>query len=293
MKTKPLNETAVQVTTDANKTRALQLDTKEIATAEQARAIAEVQAQVILAKQFPRQMDTVHKAVVSLCNIPALAEKACYAYPRGKNEDGTPNIVEGPSIRLVEAIAQAMGNMLNGFKIAEENTREGYSRVVTYSWDMETGMRWESEFKVALKRKALGKYYVLTDPRDMYELTANQASRRLRACILRNIPVWLQEEAVATAKKTLAKDSGNVATRMQRAVKLFKSFGVTEEMLSEYIGAPVADFTPEHVTGLINVYNTLKDNAAKVSDFFNVPYSAEQETTESTLNEELDTGAGV
>ena len=84
---------------------------------EASRAMAQVQAQVMIAKQFPRNQVQALAGIIEACKRPQLAESAIYSYPRGGKR------VEGPSIRLAEAIAQGWGNI--DFGVVELERRQG------------------------------------------------------------------------------------------------------------------------------------------------------------------------
>src|SRR5262249_53212112 len=88
----------------ANKEETALMQTNE------ARAVAEVQAAYVIAKKFPRDENQAYMKIINACKRPFLAEQAMYAYPKG----GT--LVNGPSIRLAEVMAQAWGNMEFGIK---------------------------------------------------------------------------------------------------------------------------------------------------------------------------------
>src|ERR1700722_13195497 len=77
---------------------------------EESRAISEVQAALVIAKRFPRDVNQAYSNIMSACERPLLAEKARYAYPKGGQN------VTGASIRLMESIAQAWGNVDFGYK---------------------------------------------------------------------------------------------------------------------------------------------------------------------------------
>ena len=69
---------------------------------EQGRAIQEVQAAVLMARRFPRDVDVSRNRILTACQRKALAESAMYEYPRGGIK------VTGPSIRLAE-VAPGVG----------------------------------------------------------------------------------------------------------------------------------------------------------------------------------------
>ena len=66
-------------------------------------AVTSVLASIWIAKQFPRDLAEVTARMNQACSRLTLAQSATYAFPRG----GT--TVEGPSIRLAEALIGAWG----------------------------------------------------------------------------------------------------------------------------------------------------------------------------------------
>ncbi|PWW19485.1 hypothetical protein DFO73_12055 [Cytobacillus oceanisediminis] len=65
---------------------------------------------------------------------------------------------------------------------------------MAYAWDLETNVRQEKVFTVKHSRKAKGSITKLDDPRDIYELVANNGARRLRSYILGIIPGDIVEQ---------------------------------------------------------------------------------------------------
>ena len=140
------------------------------------RQAQEVQAAMVIAKRFPRDEVEAFNRVMQSCKRKSLAESAMYEYPRGGTK------VTGPSIRLAEAIAQNWGNI--DFGITELEQKNGESQVMAYAWDLETNSRQVKIFSVPHIRSTKKGNVPLTDPRDIYEMVANQGARRLRSCIL-------------------------------------------------------------------------------------------------------------
>ena len=70
---------------------------------EQSRAIAQVQAMMIAAKQYPRDEGRARARMQDACGLMSLAERAFYRYPRGGEQ------VEGPSIHLARELARCWG----------------------------------------------------------------------------------------------------------------------------------------------------------------------------------------
>ena len=153
-----------------------------------ARQAQEVQVAMLAAKKFPRDQVVAFNNIIRACQRMKLAESSMYEYPRGGEK------ITGPSIRLAEAIAQNWGNIDFGFMELEQ--RNGVSQVMAYAWDLETNARQTKMFSVPHIRHTRRGDYPLTDPRDIYEMVANQAARRVRACILGIVPGDVVEAAV-------------------------------------------------------------------------------------------------
>ena len=244
------------------------------------REMEEVKGQIFMAKQFPRNVFEAEKRIMDSCKRKSLAEGAVYSFPRG----GT-NVV-GPSIRLAEVLAQNWGNISFGIKELEQHP--GESVAMAYAWDVETNTRQEKIFTVPHKRVTRKGVQTLTDPRDIYELVANNGSRRLRACILGVIPGDIVEAAVNECNKTLQGDNVSpLKDRLARALNSFKDeFKVTQEMIEERFGYDIYQFSEKNFIELVAIFNALKDGLSKPGEVFEFP---ESKKTASNLEEEFKT----
>lgn len=249
---------------------------------EQERAIQEVQASMIVAKRFPRNQITAMERINQACTRPTLAESSMYAYPRGGE------IVTGPSIRLAEALAQNWGNMQ--FGIRELSQANGESTVEAFAWDIETNTRQVKVFQVPHKRYSKKKGLVaLTDPRDIYEIVANQGSRRLRACILGVIPGDVIDSAVRQCEITLENREGAPKEQIKSLVDGFAKFNITQEMIAKRLGHHLDSVIAAEIIQLRKIYVSLRDRMAKPEDFFEVTTQEEKQTSAEveSINEKL------
>lgn len=157
---------------------------------------------------------------------------------------------------------------------------------MAYAWDLETNTRQTKIFTVKHERKARGAITKLDDPRDIYEMVANQGARRLRACILGVIPGDIVDAAVDMCQQTLI--SGHkepLEDRLRNALSLFKKeFGVTKEMIQEYIGNSIDAFTEQDFLKIGRIYTSLRDGMAKKEDYFNIKATG---ATKSKAEEEF------
>lgn len=239
-------------------------DATPAAEAMSTRQAQEVQVAMISAKRFPRDEYEAYNRIMKACSRVTLAEDSMYEYPRGGTK------VTGPSIRLAEALAQAWGNI--DFGIVELDQKHGESSVMAYAWDLETNTRQTKVFQVKHERKARGAINKLDDPRDIYEMVANQGARRVRACILGIIPGDVVDAAVEKCKETLK--NGNktpLADRVRAMIAAFESdFQVKKDALEKYIGRNADAFTENDFIRLKGVYKSLRDGMAKREDYFEV-----------------------
>jgi len=228
---------------------------------EQQRAIQEVQAAMVIAKKFPRNPVEATDRILQACSRPTLAEGALYSYSKGGAD------VTGPSIRLAEALAQAWGNMQFGIRELEQ--RKGESIVEAFAWDVETNTKQVKIFTVPHIRHTSRGQKRLEDPRDIYELVANNGARRLRACILGVIPGDVIEVAQRQCEVTLNTHADTSPESIKRMLDIFNvEFGVTSEQVQAYLGRRADAMLPAQYVQMRKIYASLRDGMSKPGDWF-------------------------
>jgi hypothetical protein len=230
------------------------------ANTDQHRAIAEVQAAMMIARLNPRDPIAAMDRILNACTRPTLADAAVYTYARGGSD------ISGPSIRLAETLAQQWGNFQFGIRELEQ--RNGESTVQAFAWDVETNTRREVTFQVPHLRYTKSGSKRLEDPRDVYEMVANQGARRLRACILAVIPGDVTEAAVAQCETTMKTKADTSPEAMQKMVAAFEGFGVTKEQIEKRIQRRLDAIQPAQVVSLKKVYASLRDGMSVAADWF-------------------------
>jgi hypothetical protein len=234
-----------------------------LAASDQQRAIAEVQAALVIAQSRPRIEVKSRDRLLSACQRQGLASVAIYQYPRG----GTS--VSGPSIRLAEAAARAWGNMTYGFR--ELSRRPGESECEAYAWDLETNTKAVRQFAVRHRRDTKGGGYELKDERDIYELMANHAQRRVRAAILEIIPGDIIEDAMTQCETTLKTSIGGDISKAIAGMKdAFAKFGVPPAAIEKRIGCRLDAVQPAQIIGLRKIYASLLDGFSEPKDWFDL-----------------------
>lgn len=275
------NEVSVTVNPFAPATAQGSSTLPSTATTESSRAVAEVQAALLIARLNPRDQRQAMDRILNACTRPSLASSAIYSYARGGSE------ITGPSIRLAEAVAQQWGNIQ--FGIRELSNHGGKSEVQAFAWDVETNTRREMVFTVPHIRSTRKGSYKLEDPRDVYELVANQGARRLRACILSVVPGDVIEAAVEQCEKTLQITADVTADGIKKMIDSFTEFGVSKKQIEDFCGCHAEAINAAQIVRLKKVYRSLRDGFGVVEDWFKTEPKTEQKAVEKkpSLKERL------
>jgi hypothetical protein len=226
-----------------------------------ARATQEIQAALVVAQRYGRNVIKAKSKIIEACQRKELAEVAEYEYSRGGTK------ITGPTIDLLRAIANRWGNIRYGW--SEVERRDGYSSVRCFAWDLETNGQAERTFSVKHWRDTQGGGYELKDERDIYELLANMAARRVRACLEEVIDADVVDAAIEQVRLTMR--SGEKTPLIDRAVKMlvpFGEFGVTQGMIEARLGNKLDAVSENQLASLRRVYKSLKDGVGKREDYF-------------------------
>jgi hypothetical protein len=155
-------------------------------------------------------------------------------------------------------------------------------------WDIETNTRQVKVFQVPHERHTRNGVKRLTDPRDIYELVANQGARRLRACILGVIPGDVTEAAVNQCDATMRADVDITPDLIRTLLDRFGEYGVTKEHIEARIQRHIESILPAQVVQLRKTYNSLKDGMSQPSDWFDIaPPTPSVDPTVAGLNEQI------
>ena len=228
------------------------------------RAMMQVQGAIVAAKNFPRDEFNARKKILESCKRKKLAEDSQYSFPRGGA------VIGGPSIRLAEVMANSWGNLDYG--IRELSQSAGESLVESFCWDLESNVRALRTFTVKHEKKAYDSIKKLSDPRDIYEHTANQGARRLRACILEIIPCDIVDEAIEQCNETMAGGSNEpIADRAKKMLDIFEPFGITKELIEKRMGHNTSTISETELVAMRKIFLSIRDNMAKPEQYFDIP----------------------
>jgi hypothetical protein len=210
---------------------------------EQSRAVAEVEAAIVVAMRHPRNVTNAIDEMRETCKRKGLAERAFFAYPKGGK------VVSGPSIHLAKELVRIWGNVQWGLRELRRDDEYGQSEMLAFCWDVQTNTRNDNAFinphRGYTGNKELG------DLREIYENNANVGARRARSAIFNILPTWFVDEAIELCDKTL-KDGGGIPLPQRRAnaVEVFGNIGVSVPQLEARMERKVDQWTDHDVAQL-------------------------------------------
>ena len=239
------------------------------------RNAAELMIAVEVARQFPRNQHKAFERIMTDFSRPEVAEEAQYEYPRGGAK------IKGLSIRAAEVIARHWGNIKRGFRTLDrvdgEPGKPGRTILEAYAWDLETNVC-ETRTVIVLHqrdREEGGK--ILTSERDIDELCANKAQRRVRSCILALIDADVKDAAAVQAEATIAAKNPVTPETIKKILEAFEKRGVTRKMIEARIQRSVDAFTPMLVIQFKRILASIKDGMSSPEDWFDLSIGKEPE----------------
>lgn len=231
-------------------------------TIEQSRAIAQVQAAVVMARQFPRNPVAARRRLTDQLSAKYTDDKWFYRFDRG----GT--LVTGPTVRLVEEMAKAWGNMDWGF--IELDRQTGRSELMAVAWDLEANVRRWTTFIVPHQRdRKGGKVDDLTSTRDIYDNNANMAGRRLRTTMLAVIPRSFSAEAEDIARITIGRKGGDThEERVAAVLDIFERWDVDQGRIETKLGRTADKWSVYDLASLRTIHGSIQRGEVVVDDEF-------------------------
>ena len=245
-------ETAVSVENEQGKTKSI------------SRELAEMQATIMLARQFRRNESDVADGIMVSCGRREFAEQSFYAYPRGGIT------VTGASVNMARELARLWGNIRYGLDVIMDNDEE--RTIEGWAWDVETNTKVVAQdtFKKLIYRKVGG--WLKPDERDLRELTNRRGAILVRNSILQLMPKDIVETALKAAHATVAgsfrKSKPNARQKAINGILGgFEAFGVSTKQIEAYLGHELKGITNDEVADLRGVWNAIKDGESKETWF--------------------------
>lgn len=249
---------------------------------EQQRAIAEVQAAVVVAQSCPRDMAEAEAEMEYVCGRLDMAEQAFYQV----TNRGT-----GPSVHLARELARIWGNIDYGVKELHRDDERGVSEVLAFAWDVQKNSRSSRTFINPHARMARGSRVELTDLQDIYLSNQNIGARAVRETIFTIIPRWFTEKAQDICRRTLEHGEGEpLKDRISKMVDWFGGMGISVAQLQARVDRPRGQWTAGDVAQFKIAGKSIMAGEAQKDELF--PPVASSTADEITGDPEPDSGQG-
>lgn len=227
---------------------------------EQSRAVAEVQAAVIVAQNVPRDIQRAAAEMRESCGRLAMAEQAFYSVP---------NRGTGPSVHLMRELARCWGNIEHGSAELRREDEAGVSEVQAFAWDKQANTRTSRTFIAPHERMKGGNRQRLTDLGDIQNNNNNAAARAVRECISNVLPRWFVEEAQTLCRRTLEHGEGKpLPQRVEEMLTAFKGIGVVQKQIEAKLDKKRGQWDAGDVAQMAIVYTSItRDGFSKDEAF--------------------------
>lgn len=255
----------------------------DLATNSQAREQSEMQAQVFLAKQYPRKEAESYERIMKPCKRPGFAEGAIYSFPRGGAR------ISGPSVNLVRELARSWGNIRYGVRVVAMTGDSMHIKGFAHDFESNAYVEEEVKFPKKVLRKG-GRWVETEDERDLRELKNKHGAIAVRNCLLQLLPKDVVDDAMAACQKTLQKAAAGELEQdreqtLRRLVLAFSHYGVDAKMIEELLGYEIGRIDDKALAGLREIYTSIKDGHTSREEHFNLAPTKSGRT--SDLEDEL------
>lgn len=241
---------------------------------EQARAVAEVQAAVVVAQQVPRDMGRAVADMRDACGRIGMASRAFYTIPR---KGAKP--VNGATVHLARELARIFGNVQYGVHELRRDDDAGISEIQAFAWDVERNVRSTRTFVVPHQRMANQKRQPIIDLGEVYLNNQNVGARAVRECIFTILPAWFTDEAQDLCRETMNNGEGKpLDQRITDAVRLFGELGVQLHQLEERTGRKRGSWAPADLADLRVLYGSINRGEVSLEEVFPRRVTAEEIT---------------
>ena len=234
---------------------------------EQARAVAEVQAAVMVAQSVPRDRGRAEAEMREACGRLSVANRAFYSLPRSGQK------IEGPTVHIARELARIWGNVDYGVRELRRDDEAGVSEIQAFAWDQQSNVRSTRTFIVP-HAKTVGtrgdkRIERIVDLGDIYLNNQNVGARAVRECIFTILPVYFAEDAQDICRATLRDGEGEpLSERITKMIAAFKTLGVNEARIEARTGSKRTAWTAGDLADLLVAYQSIGRGEATAAEMF-------------------------
>lgn len=221
-------------------------------------AKAELDSQIVTARQYPRSIKQAMNNILSLATLDEETATECiYALKRS----GKP--VRGPSIRLAEIMASQWGNCRDMAMVVDIDKVNKVVVAEGAFHDLETNRG----TKVRVQRRIADKYGKLYSD-DMIVVTGNAACAiAKRNAILSGIPKGIWRKAFDACEEIIRGSASTMVEKRDKAISALAHFNLSPEQIFALMDVGgLDDLTLDDIATLRVIYMSLKNGEQSVED---------------------------
>jgi len=227
-------------------------------------ARAEIDSQVATAKKYPRSAHEFLQRCEQLATLSEDAAAGCmFALPRGKDDSGRAKMIEGPSARLAEIVANSWGNCRAAGRVVGEEAEHVVAQGVFHDLERNVAIQVDVRRRITDKN---GRRYTS----DMIVVTGNAAvSIALRNAIFRGVPKALWWGIYLKARQAAVGDAKTLSARRATAFEMLAKMGATKEQVLALLGKKGPDDVDlDDLAVLKGIVTSIRDGDSTVDEVF-------------------------
>ena len=210
---------------------------------------AEVDIQITTARRYPRSITEFKREALAMATLDEeTAGSMFYVLPRAGKR------IEGPSVRLAEIVASALGNIKCGARIVEVGPK--YVTAQGVAWDLQKNVSASIDVQRRITRTSGERY-----DDDMIGTTSNAAtSIAFRQAIFKVVPFSYIKDIYEHAKAVSIGKGRSMESRREAAFTWFTKLGATPAQLITLLGRKGSeDLTEDDLIVLRGLSTAIRD----------------------------------
>lgn len=223
---------------------------------------SEIDMQIATAKKWPRNLAKFRQDALSMATVDVETAASCfYKLKRGQGENA--KIIEGPSVRLAEIVANAWGNMRYGARIVNEGEKEVTAQGVAHDLEKNVASTIEVSRRITTKDG-----YRFGD--DMVMVTKNATcSIALRNAIFKAVPFTYVKQIYEKAKQVAVGSAKTLKERCQQMIEQFSKISISKEQVLIYLEKEsTEELGVADIELMIGVFTAIKDGETTIDQTF-------------------------
>ncbi len=240
-------------------------------TAAAAAAKAEIEARIVAARRWPRDVEQFRDGILKDCRRPGFAEAALYRKPVGGGK-----VVVDFSVRFVESALQHFANVHITSRIDYDDADTMAMTVAVVDVQRNVGYSFQTTLDKLVERREVKQgrktrgmrensygdvvYLIEATKDEMRNVMGAERSKIMRDQGKRLLPRDVLEECRLLIDATLENENAKDPDAAKKKVlDRFSAVGVSPAMLKEYLGRPLETLTVKDLNELATLYNGLKE----------------------------------